>query len=211
MDGSIVIVTPPAAEPVTLQEAKDWCRGPTSADDTLITSLITVARRYIEKIASRALITQTWDYWLDYFPGSNWYATRFVTPGMWGNYWELRIPRPPLQSISSIKYTDPTTGSPVTLAGTEYTVDIKREPGRVVPAYQKSWPSPRSGIPNAVQVTFVAGYGAAGSAVPDELKTAIKVLIAKLYEKREAVTDVSERDVPLAFWNLVNEFRAWTL
>src|SRR5689334_22352804 len=105
MNGSIVIVTPPGSEPVTLQEAKDWCRGPTSADDTLITSLITVARRYVEKITSRALITQTWDYWLDCFPGSNWYMLRTVMPALW-DCWELRVPRPPLQSISSIKYID---------------------------------------------------------------------------------------------------------
>lgn len=203
MDGSLVIVTPPAVEPVTLQEAKDWCRGPTSADDTLITGLITAARRYIEKYISRALITQTWDYWLDYFPGSNWYGSRPPC-------WELTVPRPPLQSISSIKYID-TTGVQQTLASSEYTVDAKREPGRIVPAYQKVWPTPRSGIPNAVQVTFLAGYGAGGSAVPEELKDGIKVLVAKLYEKREAVADVSEKDVPAAFGNLVNEFRAYTL
>lgn len=210
MDGSIVIVTPPAAEPVTLQEAKDWCRGPTSADDTLITSLIVTARRYLEKVTSRALITQTWDYWLDYFPGSNWYGAQFVTPIVWVKCWELIVPRPPLQSITSIKYID-TNGAQQTLANTEYTVDSKREPARIVPAYTKVWPTPRAGIPNAVQTTFVAGYGASGSAVPEELKTALKVLVAKLYEKREAVADVSERDVPLAFWNLVSEYRAWTL
>lgn len=195
MDGSLVIVTPPAAEPVTLQEAKDWCRGPTSADDTLITALITSARRYVEKVTSRALITQTWDYFLDGFPCRS-----------------IPFPRgTPLQSVTSVKYTDPLTGNQLTLNAGLYTVNIKKEPGLVVPSYGNVWPTPKC-VENAVEIRFVAGYGASGSAVPEELKQAIKVLIASMYANREHITtDGAPTQIPAAFENLINEYRIWWL
>ena len=46
-------------EPVTLQEAKDWCRIDVTDDDTLITSLITAARIICENYANLSFIERT--------------------------------------------------------------------------------------------------------------------------------------------------------
>jgi hypothetical protein len=46
-------------EPVTLQEAKDWCRIDVNDDDTLITSLITAARIMCENYANLSFINRT--------------------------------------------------------------------------------------------------------------------------------------------------------
>lgn len=46
-------------EPVTLQEAKDWCRIDVTDDDTLITSLITAARIICEQHANLSFIART--------------------------------------------------------------------------------------------------------------------------------------------------------
>lgn len=46
-------------EPVTLQEAKDWCRIDINDDDALITSLITAARTICEKTCNISFITRT--------------------------------------------------------------------------------------------------------------------------------------------------------
>jgi len=46
-------------EPVTLQEAKDWCRIDVADDDSLITSLITAARIMCENYANLSFIKRT--------------------------------------------------------------------------------------------------------------------------------------------------------
>ncbi len=56
---SYKIIVPPVSEPVTLIDAKDYLNVDFSSKDTLITRLITDARRYAENILARSLITQT--------------------------------------------------------------------------------------------------------------------------------------------------------
>ena len=77
--------TAPAVEPVTLTEAKNQLRVDGAEDNALITALIKTARILIEKDARRALITQIWQMYLDK-----------ADP-------EIEIPKPPLQSVESIK------------------------------------------------------------------------------------------------------------
>jgi uncharacterized phiE125 gp8 family phage protein len=165
---ALTIFTQPVAEPVTLQETKDHLRVDVTADDALISALITAARQHIDGVdgwVGRALITQTWDWWLDAFPAS-----------------EFRVPLPPLQSVGSITYTDE-NGASQTWASAKYTVDKESTPGRIVPAWGESFPSTRD-VPNAVKVRFTAGYGAVGSNVPGPIKAAMLLHIHDLYSNR---------------------------
>ena len=57
---SYQITTEPATEPLTLTEAKEHLRVDGTDEDTLITSIITVARKLCENYTNRAFITQTW-------------------------------------------------------------------------------------------------------------------------------------------------------
>lgn len=155
-----------ATEPVTLVEAKAHLRVTGIDDDTLIGTLITTARQFVENFTNRALITQTWEWRLD----------RFYP-------WTLIVPMAPLASVTSIQYVDG-NGDTQTLALTEYTVDAKSDPARITPAYGKSWPATRYHI-NAVTITFTAGYGTA-SAVPSPIKQALLLVLAEMYERREA-------------------------
>ncbi len=155
-----------ATEPVTLTEAKAHLRVTGTDDDTLIGTLITAARQYVENYLNRALITQTWEWRLDAF-----------------SPWTLIVPMAPLISVTSIQYVDG-QGTTQTLAVTEYDVDAKSEPGRITPAYGKAWPAIRYQM-NAVTITFSAGYGAA-SAVPSPIKQAILLVIGEMYAHREA-------------------------
>lgn len=170
---ALTLVAPPTAEPVTLAEAKAQLKVDASADDALITSLITAARQQAEETGAfgfshgRALVTQTLALFLDGFPDADG---------------AIEVPRPPLASVTSITYVD-TAGTTQTLASSDYTVDAKSKPGRVAPAFGKSWPATRDVI-NAVTVTFDAGYGTA-AAVPESIKREIKALLVHLYERRE--------------------------
>lgn len=176
---ALKLITAPATEPITLSEAKSHLRIDTTTDDTLITTLITAAREYCEGFQNRAFVSQTYELWLD----------------AWPEY--IQIPRPPLQSITSIKYYG-TDNIEYTMASDDYFVDTKSEPGRVVLAYSKSWPSTTLRLVNGIVVTFVAGYGTAGN-VPLKIKQAILLLVAHWYESREAaITGAISREIEFA-------------
>jgi len=93
----------------------------------------------------------------------------------------IRIPLPPLQEIEFVKYKD-AVGAVQTLDPREYIVDPCREPGLICPASGRCWPVAYPEI-NPVQVRFVAGYGAPAD-VPREVKQAILLKVASLYEHR---------------------------
>lgn len=164
------LVTPPTVEPISVAEAKSHLRVEISTDDTLIGNLIAAARQHAETALRRALITQTWDLFLDAFPSRNG---------------AISVPLPPLQTIDSIKYVD-TFGVTRTLTGAKYKVDAATEPARVVPTYDEDWPETREEI-NAVTVRFTAGYGDAGDDVPEKLRQAMLLMIGHWYENREEV------------------------
>ncbi len=175
----------PAVEPVSLTEAKLHCRVDLSTDDTLLTALIVAAREYVEEFTRKALITQTWRLSLDQFPLSG-----------------LKLPRPPLQSITSISYTDG-AGTVTTVSNTVYTVDTDAEPGRLLLNYNQSWPTPATmAAANPIKITYVAGYGLA-VAVPQKYKQAILMLVGHWYENREASSGQSVREIPMAVESLL--------
>jgi len=162
------IVTPPAAEPVSLAEAKLHLRDPNAAEDALVTTLIKAAREYCEGVLNRALITQTWDMFIDCWPSDG----------------VIYAPMAPLVSVTHVKYVDE-AGTLQTLGAPAYQVDKDVEPGRVLPAYGYTWPTLRPSYSSAVQVRFVAGYGADGTFVPQNIKQAILLAIGHWYENRE--------------------------
>ena len=158
----------PVAEPVLLEELRDHIRHEdTEVDLAYLHAVINAARTAVEEQLGRALITQTWRLTLDRFPCV------------------VRLPRPPLQSVTSIQYVD-TDGATQVLSSALYRVDTNSEPARIEPAYGESWPSTR-GVIGAVTVTFVAGYGDVGAAVPELIRHWIKVLAGTMYEHREEV------------------------
>ncbi|MCP9237153.1 head-tail connector protein [Lewinella sp. JB7] len=53
------VITPPAFEPVTVQEAKRWLRVDHSEDDALIGSLIRAAREWVEHYTNTAFAQRT--------------------------------------------------------------------------------------------------------------------------------------------------------
>ncbi len=188
---ALTVFTQPQGEPVTLDEAKCHLRVTVTEDDMLIEGLILAAREQIELECSRALIKQTLELALDAFPCE-----------------AIILPRPPLVSVTSIVYTD-VNGNAQTLATSEYTVDTRREPAEIVPAWGKSWPSTRE-VPNAVVIRYVAGYGDDPGLVPEALKLAAKMLIGHWYENRESVVigqGLTPATVPMAVDRLLMPHR----
>ena len=203
----LTLVTPPAAEPVTLAEAKAHLRVDIANDDSLITDLIASARQAAESHTRRALVTQTWRLSLDRFPGKPlpwWDGVRegaeIPEPAN-----AVELPRPPLQSVTAVTAYDDTDAATV-MPAADYFVDTDREPGRIVLRSGKTWPSVTR-VANGVEVVFVAGYGAA-SAVPQAIRQGILMLVGHTYENREAVvTDGAAAELPLGVAALWRPYR----
>lgn len=175
---ALTLVAGPAVEPATTSEAKSHLRVDISDDDTLIDNLVTAMRDHVETITRRALITQTWDYVLDAFPQDD----------------ELVLPLPPLQSVTSVKYTD-TDDNESTFSSDNYRVDTDSEPGRIVLKNGYTWPSDTLKSVGGVVVRFVAGYGDAASDVPQAIIQALLLMVGHLYENREAAQFVAGGNV----------------
>jgi uncharacterized phiE125 gp8 family phage protein len=166
------LITGPAAEPVSLAEAKLHLRVEVTTDDALITRLIVTARRQAETKLDRALVNQTWELVLDSWPAD-------------GGPDAVRITNPPLVSVTSITYLDPAGGTQTVNSG-DYVV-LAGTPGLIFPAVGKSWPAVQS-RPGVITVRYVAGFGADATTVPECVKTWILMHIGAWYENREAVS-----------------------
>lgn len=183
----LVRTSAPAAAPVLISEVARWCKVP----DYLIAQftadleqLITSAVDRCERVAQRSLITQTWRYTLDSFYDEKAIKRGEIYQDCETGLWVIHLPRPPLASVSSIVYVA-TDGTSTTLSSSAYQVDADAEPGRVMPAYgSTTWPTARSQTKNAVTITYTAGYGAAGSAVPSEIRDRLKAYCVYCWENR---------------------------
>ncbi len=187
---SLKLVTAPTVEPVSLAEACLQCRidADITVDNSLVTSLITAAREWCADYCNRAFTTTVYDMKLDAFPC------------------EIRLPRAPALSVTSITYLDG-SGVSQTWSASEYAVDIYSEPARIKPAYGYSWPTTQ-GVMNAITVRYSAGYGATAADVPASIRAAMKLMIAHWYANREnAVIGTITANVPDAAQSLLNPYR----
>lgn len=183
------IVTAASEAPVDLADVKRHLRVTDDDEDTLILSMIDGATDLAQRKTNRQFVNQTYEY------------TR--------NDWQeaIYLPKPPLSSITSIKYIDD-DGVEQTLSTSVYDTFTNVEPGFVRLAWNQSWPSIRS-TQDAVKITFVAGYGDSAD-VPAGIQAAVKLLVGHWYEHRESV-DISTMarvtNVPQAFDSLIWSFK----
>lgn len=187
----LAVYTAATEDPVTTAEMKAHSHIDTSDDDAKIAALISAATEDTQSFLWRQLCTATFTLTLDRFP--------------WSDY--IDLPRPPLQSVTHVKYYD-LSNTLQTLSSSDYEVDTSTEPGRIYIDRSIGWPSVYDRR-NAVEIRFVAGYGAA-SAVPEMIRQSIFLKAAHWYENREAAiigTIVSESPIAAQRLDRMNAFR----
>jgi uncharacterized phiE125 gp8 family phage protein len=168
---TLTTVTPPTAEPLLLQEAKDHLRVDSDDENAEIARLIQAARVDAEGFLNRRIARATLRLKLDQFPGAyrSGYCRDGLTPWIRSGVDAIRPPSPPLVSVTSITYVD-TNGDTQTLDADAYRVDSDSEPGRITPAYGTCWPATRCET-NAVTITYIAGYATtAEELAPDQVR-----------------------------------------
>lgn len=194
---SLIRLTQPTVEPVSIAEAKAQCRvDDTSEDLLLLATYISAAREWCEAYTQRTFIHTQWQLRTDAFP------------------WEFRLPFPPMAKATgftdvSLTYTTAIVngvGSVVTLPTDRYRVDRNQTPGAIRPLYGQSWPSYIVDR-NAITATWWAGYGEDGTAVPKAVKPAILMLVAHLFRNREMTAEAALNVVPMGVKQLLNTVR----
>lgn len=218
------LITPPARRPVSLAQAKGHLRIEHNDDDALIETCIGVAASALDGASGelgRALVRQSWVWTLDAFPyayghplGTGWHNM----PGRMIPDLRVYLPLPPLLSVESVTYLDP-SGATLTLDSSAYTVSLGGEQqGNILPAFSTCWPY-AAAVPDAVSVAFTAGYGAAdatdaesAAAVPAPLVAAILLRTGDLYNNREALIIDAGRAVMISnptIDRLLSPYRVW--
>ena len=188
---ALLLITPPAEEPVSLAEAKRDMRldDDFTEHDLLIEGLITAARERYENICNRAFIRQQWQIVEWRFP-----AARKT----------ILLPLSPLISVDKIAYQDP-DGDWHELEEEDYQVDMS-EPPKIFPVL--SWPITKS-VLNAVKLTFTAGYGSAID-VPESIKNAIRLYCKAQYEASFQASSGSEYERRMAAaMELISTYRVF--
>jgi len=178
------VTTAPAKEVWTLSEVKNYLKVDTSADDTLITTLLQSAREVAERYLNQALITQTITEKLD----------RLNSPVIY-------LSVSPVISVSSFQYAD-SQNTTQTYNASNYIVDTFEKPARLSVAYGKTWPTLYGNI-NDVTITYTAGYNTEPSGVPMQIRQAILMMIADSYDNREDYV----KKLPTASEYLLDQYR----
>lgn len=183
---SLVRITPPAVEPVSLSFAKQHCRVDTDADDLYIQSLISVARQYVEDVLDITICATVWEVKYDLFP-----------------VWAIVLPRlPMLDRAVTVTYRSGDGTYSQLSSATDFQVDASVIPGRIYPQWARSWPATR-GDENSVAVRYSAGYGDDGQAAPPIVKHLILLLVAHWYDTRQPAVTGAPQSVPQTFDTLL--------
>lgn len=184
------LVTAPAAELLSLEEVKEFLRVENSDEDTLLGSLIATAAGHLDGfrgMLGKALLTQTWRQRLSDFPEGPW----------------LAIPVGPVRSITNLEYIDQSGGTQTFTAfhliNTPLGSALELETSA-------TWPLPAC-RPDAVTVTWSAGFGDTASSVPEVIRTAALQLVAHFYAHREAAANSHLADIPFGVAHVVSNYR----
>lgn len=190
----LVVVTPPSEADIlgvlSVAELKLNMRVSHSVEDNVFKDSIIAA---YDKLAgaefgwlNRTLLTTTYKLVLPGFVKQQTYsdatiggpAVRYVPTSV------IELPKPPLVSVSGITYR--LSGTPTTLDPAEYVVSASDLFGTVGLAYNSSWPSTIDTHPEAVEISFTAGFGnSAAVKAKAGIVQALKLLAGDAYRNRE--------------------------
>ena len=177
------VSTEPTAEPLSLQEVKEYLRVEDSTDERIVQPLIIAARQFAENYMKRSLMQQTITLTIDALTDQEEYLHEGMRTAPDLNYYKnyITLPRSPVQSVTSVKTFDD-NDTATTFAATKYYVDTTREPARIVLRTGETFPTALR-VANAIEVIYVVGYASA-FAIPEPIRIGMLQHIAYMYEHR---------------------------
>ena len=182
-------VTATSAElPVTLDVTRMHLRNEDLRfDDEYLSGIIRAAAAIVERQYGMAMLTQTIEEYHRGFPCAS------DAPLL------LRIA--PLLTVTSIQYLDG-AGDTQTWDPDSWAYGHYNQTAFIVPKTGYDWPTGLSVQPNAVTITYQAGFGPKASNVPADIRAALLLMIGAMYENREDAPST----LPLASQNLLHPY-----
>lgn len=157
------------SEPVTTADLKSFMRIDSTDDDGLIASLIKAATKRADEYCKRSFMEQDW-------------RASFDSLAM-----IVDLPRPPLVSVDKVTLYDQ---DGTEYAVTDFHIDTASEPGRVFFNSTDGWPTTVR-KKAAMVIDYTAG-ASNPTLVDQDVKHAIKLIVAFWYENRESQAMPSE-------------------
>ena len=154
--------------------------------DGLIEAYLRAAIAVIEGRTGKALLQRVFRWVLD----------------DWRDQAAQALPVSPVRSIASVTLTDAAGGTTVLDAGIYRVIADLHRP-RLAPTGQLLPSVPGGG---QVEVVFTAGFGTVWSDVPADLRQAVLMLAADLYERRDEM-GLREQGLPFAILSLIERWR----
>lgn len=180
---TISVVTPPAVTPIEcvgLSAIKNHLRvaADLTDEDDLISAYVATAWDYAQRVTWRQLLTATLQLSLP----------TWLCP--------IPLPKPPVASITSVKYFDGANELQTWDAANWESV-FCGDVTEIYPAYGATFPTlyPRT---DAVQIEYTAGYGITSASMPPALLHAVRLLTGQYYEAREEISKNSAAEHLLA-------------
>lgn len=182
-----ILLSGPALEPLSLDEARAWLRLDGHDEDELVTALIRAARAAVEQATRRVLLAQSWRLRLDRWPANG----------------IVEVPLSPLVSLDAVRTfsaANVATLAPLAgfrldqSAGSRLFCDLPPpQPGRLV---------------GGIEIDVTAGYGMQAEAVPAPLRLAMRQLVGFWFEHRgDALHESSVAHLPPAVAAAVVPYR----
>ena len=170
---SYKIITQPSTEPMLLTYVKNFLKlDGISADDDLVSALLTAARQRCEEYCNIKFIDTVIEQVYDEFPkGRTLENCLHMTIGN-------------VSSVEFVKYYDE-SGTLQTWSDTDYDLDTYDKAGRICVTTGKSYPSSDTDRINNVVVRYTSGFGVNATDVPEAIKHAILLQVGYMYNHRE--------------------------
>ena len=180
-------------EPITLAQAKAHLRIDSSftADDTYITTLISVARSACENYLGYMLARNSAvNFYLDQFPNSS----VITLNGVW---------KPGTVAIS---YYDTTNTLVIFASG--YSVDQHSQPARIMLDDDTNWPDTSENIPSGINIDMTNAGPADVDEIPKAIHQAMLLVIGRYYEiRQDVVLGTQVNEIPKMTEHLLNPYR----
>jgi uncharacterized phiE125 gp8 family phage protein len=168
------LIMPPETEPLTLDLVKANLKIDDDAEDELLMLLIPAARQSAENLTGQTLATSTWRIDLPAFPRGPVY-----------------LPLRPVQEIVKVEYIS-VEGERIELLDACFWSDPLQP---AIHSPDGAWPATKRRLPNAVQITVIAGM----ADVPAVIKSWLLVRIATAHKYREGLLLGSNSELPPSY------------
>lgn len=190
---ALIELTSPASSAVDLDELKMYLRVTTPDEDSLVEFYARAASQIFEIKTRRRLVGRSCRLDLPGFPADG-----------------IEIPVAPVQADGlSIQYFD-SSGTLTTWDPEGFILDQTSHLPRITTAPGSSFPSAQSGRPNAVQISFTAGYGSSPADVPEGIRWGVFYLAAHAFVHRTPVVNGTVAEVPRTLQYVIDAYRIWS-